>query len=113
MATTTAAGTLVRSSGQQSVPEPIERFFQVSLFLLLITGFVTLASTGKLDLFSILFVLGALSVRAVLWAKRKEFVIAERWTTVFTLLYVLVYSVDYFLISRDFVASTVHLVLFG
>ena len=95
------------------VPDSIERYFQISLFLLLITGFVTLAGTGKLDLFSVVFVLGALGVRAVQLARQKQFVIPERWTTAFTLVYVLVYAVDYFLVSRDFVNATIHLVLFG
>ncbi len=95
------------------VPEAIERYFQISLFLLIITGFITLASTGKLDLFSVIFVLGALTVRAIHLTRNQQVVIPERWTTVFTLLYVLVYAVDYFFISRDFVSATVHLVLFG
>lgn len=99
------------SSGH--VPEPIERYFQVSLFLLLITGFVTLAGTGKLDPVSMVFVLGALAIRAVHIFQKKQFVIPERWTTAFTLVYVLVYAADYFFVSRDFVSATVHLVLFG
>src|SRR5581483_6406514 len=96
-----------------AVPPAIERYFQVSLFLLLITGYVTLAGTGKLDIVSVLFVLAALAVRGFQLARQREFVIPESWTTAFTLVYVLIYAVDYFLISRDFVASTVHLVLFG
>ena len=100
------------SSGKR-VPEAIERYFQVSLFLLLITGFVTLAGTGKLDVFSVVFVLGALAIRGVHLARRQQFSIPERWTNAFTVVYVLVYAVDFFLVSRDFVNATVHLVLFG
>ncbi len=95
------------------VPPAVERYFQISLFLLIITGFITLAGTGKLDIFSVLFVLGALAVRGVHLARKREIVIPERWTTALTLVYVLVYAVDYFLLSRDFVNATVHLVLFG
>ena len=95
------------------VPAPIERYFQVSLFLLLITGFVTLAGTGKLDVFSVVFVLVALGVRAFHLARDKEFVLPERLTTALTVVYVAVYAFDYFLLSHDFVAATVHLVLFG
>ena len=94
-------------------PAAIENYFQVSLFLLLITGFVTLAGTGKLDPVSIIFVLSAFALRGILLYRGQELTIPERWTTAFTLVYVLVYAVDYFLISRDFVAATVHLVLFG
>lgn len=100
-------------SPKTAASDPVERYFQLSLFLLIITGFVTLAGTGKLDLFSIGFVLCALAVRAVHLARGQNVVIPERWTTAFTLVYVLVYAVDYLLISHDFVTSTVHLVLFG
>lgn len=96
-----------------AVPRSIERYFQVSLFLLLITGFVTLAGTGKLDFLSVTFVLVALGVRAICLAQNRELVIPENWTTAFTLAYVAVYAVDYFFISHDFVTATVHLVLFG
>jgi protein-glutamine gamma-glutamyltransferase len=91
----------------------IERYFQVSLFLLLITGFITLAATGKLDLFSVAFVLAAFAIRAVHLVRNRQVVISERWTSALTLVYVLIYAVDYFAISHDFVAATVHLVLFG
>ncbi len=115
MATTVSQAGLDRALSDTAarVPEPIERYFQVSLFLLLITGFVTLAGTGKLDLLSVVFVLCALGLRAVHLAQKKQAVIPERWTTVLTLAYVVVYAADYFLVSRDFVAATVHLVLFG
>jgi hypothetical protein len=100
---------------QQTSPAlvQIERYFQVSLFLLLITGFVTLAATGKLDLFSVVFVLAAFALRAIHLTRNRQVVISERWTSALTLLYVLIYGVDYFAITHDFVAATVHLVLFG
>ena len=53
------------STSATTVPPAIERYFQISLFLLLITGFVTLAGTGKLDIFSVVFVMTALAVRAL------------------------------------------------
>ena len=46
-------------------------------------------------------------------ARKREFIIPESWTTAFTLVYVLIYAADFFLVSRDFVNATVHLVLFG
>jgi transglutaminase-like putative cysteine protease len=108
MATATA-----QAETKVAIPQPIERYFQLSLFLLLITGFVTLAGTGKLDFASVLFVMGAFALRAMQLYRGKEFVIPESWTTAFTLVYVLVYAVDYFFVSHEFVGATVHLVLFG
>jgi protein-glutamine gamma-glutamyltransferase len=97
---------------KKAMPE-IERLFQFSLFLLIVTGFVTLASTGKLDVLSVLFVSAALVVRAYDLIAERNLHIPERWTTYIGVLYVLVYVADYFLISQNFVTATVHLVLFG
>jgi transglutaminase-like putative cysteine protease len=97
----------------KTAPPAIERYFQITLFLLLITGFITLAGTGKLDPFSLVFVASAFALRAVHLNRGQQYVIPERWTTALTLVYVAIYAIDYFLISRDFVSATVHLVLFG
>lgn len=91
----------------------VERYFQVSLFLLVATGFATLISTGRLDPLSVLFVGIALVLRAYLLLKRREIKIPERWTTYFTLIYVLVFVVDLFMISGSYVTASVHLVIFS
>lgn len=97
---------------KKAAPE-IERLFQFSLFLLIVTGFITLASTGKLDVLSVLFVSAALLFRGYGLLAKREFHISERWTTYIGIAYVIVYIADYFLISQNFVSATVHLVLFG
>ena len=91
----------------------VERYFEIWLFLSVLTGFVTLASTGKLDLLSLLFVGAALAFRGYLLAKRENLVLSEQWTTWLTLGYVLFYLADFFFISRTFVGASVHLVLFS
>src|ERR1035441_3423242 len=48
------------------VPPEIEHLFQISLFLLVVTGFGALASTGKLDLLSLVLVFSALDL-ALRW----------------------------------------------
>ena len=90
----------------------IERFFNVSLFLLVLSGFGALASTASLDFPAVILVSLALVFRGYLLVRQREFVIPERWTTYLTLFYVLVYLADYFYISRSFLSATVHLVLF-
>ena len=92
---------------------PIERYFEVSLFLLVVTGFLTLVSTGRLDPLSLAMVSIALVLRGGMLLRNRSAVIPERWDTVLTLTYVLFYVVDYFLISDSFVTASVHLVLFS
>ncbi len=99
-------------SGTISLPVAIERYLEVALYLLLLTGFGTLASTGGLDLLTVIMVGGAFLARGYMLAKHRSWVIPERWTTILTFLYVAFYVADYFLISGAFLNSTVHLVLF-
>src|SRR6266436_8669162 len=91
----------------------IERYFNVALYLLVLSGFGALASTGGLDLPAVILVGLALALRGFQLLTRHEFVIAERWTTILTLIYVAIYLADYFFLSRSFLTATVHLVLFA
>ncbi len=91
----------------------IERYFNVALYLLVLTGFGTLASTSGLDLPAVLGVGLALLLRGYQLLARIEFIIPERWTNYLTLFYVFVYFADYAFVSRSFLTATVHLVLFG
>jgi len=91
----------------------IERFFQTSLYLLVLSGFMLIASTGKLDVISMLVVTAALLLRGILLVRGRDFTIPEQWTNYFTIAYVAFYAMDYFLISRSFINATVHLTLFS
>lgn len=93
--------------------ETIEYCFEISLYFLVATGFATLASTGGLDYPSIIAVIGAFGLRGYFLAKRKRIVISDRWTTPLTLAYFLFFAADYFVVSRSFLAATIHLALFG
>jgi protein-glutamine gamma-glutamyltransferase len=96
-----------------SLPQAINKYFELSIYLLVLMGFGTLASTGGLDLPTILVVGAALAFRGYLFTKRRRVVISERWTTPLTIAYFVFYSADYFLLSRSFLTATVHLVLFA
>ncbi len=100
-------------SGVIPLPQAINKYFELSLYLLVLMGFATLASTGALDLPTILLVGMALALRGYLLAERRRVVISERWTAPLTIAYFVFYAVDYFLLSRAFLAATVHLVLFA
>jgi transglutaminase-like putative cysteine protease len=94
-------------------PGSAERFFQWSLYLLLVVGFTALMGTNKLDLASLALVLPALLLRAYQLLMRKSFAISERWTTYLTILYFAFYAADYFYFSQSFLSATVHMVLFS
>jgi len=106
----TPAGSL--QSKIAPLPTAVQRYFEVALYLLVLCGFVTLVSTGALDLPTILLVSAAIAFRGYLLTKRQTLLIPESWTTALTLGYVAFYLADYFVFSGLFVTATVHLVLF-
>jgi len=100
------------TSASTALPDAIQRYFEVALYLLVLTGFATLASTGGVDVPTIVLAGGAILFRGYCLATRRVLLIPERWTTILTLAYVAFYLADYLVISRAFVTSAVHLVLF-
>jgi transglutaminase-like putative cysteine protease len=100
-------------SGAIPLQGAIDYYFELALYLLVLTGFGTLASTGGLDVPSMALVGVALAVRGYPLAKRRQIVISERWTTPLTIAYFVFFAADYFVFSRSFLPSTVHLALFG
>ena len=99
-------------TGEVTLAVAIRRYFQVVLFLLIFTGFGTLASTGRLDLPTVALVTGALLFRGYALARRRQFLLSESATNLLTIACVAFYIADQFLISRNFLESLVHLVLF-
>src|SRR5277367_2297981 len=95
-----------------SMAAAIQRYFEIALYLLLVTGFEALASTGNLDLPTEIFVSAALLLRGYgLW-KQRRMIIPESWTAILTVGYVAFYLADYFFLPGSFLQATVHLVLF-
>jgi transglutaminase-like putative cysteine protease len=90
----------------------IRRYLDVSLYLLIFTGFGTLASTGGLDLPTVGIVSIALLFRGYVLARRRQFLLTERWTNLLTIACVAFFIGDEFLISKAFLTALVHLVLF-
>jgi len=95
------------------IPKAIDHYFELALYLLVLTGFGTLASTGGLDLASIVLVGAALAVRGYILAERKQVAISDRWTTPLSMAYVLFFAADFLFLSRSFLTATIHLALFG
>ena len=99
-------------TGEVTLAVAVRRYFEVLLYLLIFTGFGTLASTGRLDLPTVLLVTAALLFRGYVLARRRQVLLRERWTNLLTIGCVAFFVADEFLISRAFLPATVHLVLF-
>lgn len=96
-----------------AVERAVDRYFETCLYLLISTGFVTLASTGRLDLLSTAVVSAALLLRGALLLQGRKLQIPEKWNTPIGLAYAVFYGIDLFFLSGTFVGATVHLVLFS
>src|SRR5579863_7038574 len=96
-----------------ALTKAVDYYFELALYLLVLTGFGTLASTGGLDFPSIALTIAALLIRGYFLARRHRVVIPERWTTPLTIGYFVFFITDYFVVSHSFLPTTVHLALFA
>src|SRR5215469_15423843 len=90
----------------------VERFFQFSLLGLVVSGYLAVAGSGYLDNPTLALAAAGLAARAFLIAGLIRVEFPERLVTFVTLAYVGFFLVDYFLLSRDFLTATAHLVFF-
>ncbi len=97
----------------------VQRYFEVSLLLMLATSFVTLATTGKLDLLSVLAVTAALIVKLSSYARDVNYSLSPRTVNRLAIFYIFFYALDFLIFSPGpgvldrMLQSTVHLVLFA
>ncbi len=103
----TAAG-----SGSGGVFPPVERFFQFCLLGMLASGLLALVGSGHLDAPTTLAAAAAIGARALLVAGVARFRVSEGWVTALTIAYAGFYPLDYLFFSEQFLAATVHLVVF-
>ncbi len=85
---------------------PAERFFRISLFLLLLTAILTLIGTGKIDLFTSAVATIAVLVRARRYWYGHEPELSARTATLLVLCYLLFFPLDMFFISRTLAANS-------
>ena len=98
---------MASSSTFPATPQlPAERFFRVSLFLLLFTAILTLIGTGKIDLFTSVVAMVALLYRVRRWWYGHEPELQARTATILVLCYVLFFPVDMFFLSRGLAANS-------
>jgi len=101
---------LIRQEATAAVS--VERFFQLSLLGLVTSGYLAVAGSGYLDAPTIALTGAGLLLRGLLVASMVRLEISERATTAATLAYAGFFLVDYFLLTREFLGATVHLVFF-
>src|SRR5262245_6349955 len=85
---------------------PAERFFRVSLFLLLFTAILTLIGTGKIDIFTSALAMVALLYRVRRWWYGHEPELKARTATILVLGYLLFFPVDMFFLSSSLAANS-------
>jgi len=103
----------------------IRRHFEISLYFLLLTGVLTLVSTGKLDLVSILVLPAAMLFKGYRWWHGKGAELSNRAGTWLTIAYFIFFPIDLWTFSRTLAAgaqnpglyaaliATIHLMLFA
>ena len=103
----------------------IRRHFEISLYFLLLTGVLTLVSTGKLDLVTIFALPAAMLFKGYRWWHGMEPEISNRVASWLTVGYFIFFPFDLWIISRMLAAgaqnpglyaallATVHLMLFA
>jgi len=101
----------ISSDNKVSPAQAIDRYFEVALYLMVLSGFATLAQTGQLDPPSVLLVIAALGRAGIPVGRPKGLYPEETWTQSLTIGFLVLSPVDFFLVSGKFVTATVHLVL--
>jgi protein-glutamine gamma-glutamyltransferase len=99
----------------------VQRYFEISLLLMLGTSFVTVATTGKLDLPSILLIFFALLLKLWSYVREADYSLSPRTVSRIAIFYIFFYGLDFLIFSADagptlldhMLAATVHLVLFA
>jgi len=112
----------------ESLPEhlsALRRHFEISLYLLLLTGVLTLVSTGKLDLLTIFVLPAAMLFKGYRWWHHYGPEISNRTANWLTVLYFIFFPFDLWIVSRILsvgsqspglyaaLLATVHLMLFA
>jgi len=96
----------------------VERYFAISLLLMLATSFATVATTGKLDLISVVAVSAGLVLKLWSYFRDRDFSLAPRTVTRLSIFYLLFYALDFLIFAPGpdtvdrMLQATVHLVLF-
>jgi len=96
----------------------VQRYFEISLLLMLATGFFTVATTGKLDVISMVMMCGALGIKLWSYVRGVDYSFSSKTVTRISIFYIFFYGLDFLIFSTGpsaidrMLSATVHLVLF-
>lgn len=100
--------------------DPIDRFFDISLYCLLATGFLTVATTGQLDPFITLLMSVPLVIRGVMLARGRCWDFSDGFVKTLAIVYIPFYLFDAAVLQAGAVnimqrvlMATVHLIFFA
>jgi transglutaminase-like putative cysteine protease len=94
-----AAQTTSPTTSEQGLAA-VNRYFEISLYLMIATSVVTLVTTGKLDLLSTIVPPMALVIKAIRWWRGAAVELSHRAATWLTIAYFLFFPADLWLFSR-------------
>ncbi|MGB6430539.1 MAG: DUF3488 and transglutaminase-like domain-containing protein [Candidatus Acidiferrales bacterium] len=83
----------------------LDRYFEISLYLLLLTSVLALVSTGKLDLVTMLGAPAALLVKGIRWLRGLKPELSSRAATWIVALYLVFFPIDLYWVSRSIAAN--------
>jgi transglutaminase-like putative cysteine protease len=87
-------------------PLPAERFFRISLFLLIFTSALTLSTTGKLDLLTSIGAPAAILIKGFRWWRGHPAELQQRQATWLVVGYLAIFPMDVFFFSRLLTANS-------
>ncbi|MSO20177.1 MAG: DUF3488 domain-containing protein [Acidobacteria bacterium] len=103
----------------QAGADPIDRFFAISLFSLLATGFLTLTFTGQLDSFTTTVMAVPLAIRAIMLARRRCWGFSPGLVKTLAITYIPFFLIDIVVLEAGAVnifervlLATIHLLFF-
>ncbi len=95
-----SATATIGSPASTAEPTALSRYFEISLYLLLLVSVLSLVSTGKLDLVSIVLAPAALLAKGYRWWRGREPELSNRTATFLVVFYFLYFPIDLWWVSR-------------
>jgi hypothetical protein len=89
-----------------------DRFFEICLLGLVLSGYLAVLGSGYLDLPTVVLTAAALLLRVLLAVRLVRFELSRRTVAAITVAYIGFYLLDYAFVSGEILRATVHLVCF-
>src|ERR1700739_410044 len=108
-----APATIEREPGSAQPSSALNRYFETSLFLMLLVSVLSLVSTGKLDLVTIIVAPAALLAKGYRWWHGRGTELSHGRATFLVVLYFLYFPMDLWWVSRMLSSDAQNPVLFS